>query len=687
MKKLFLIGLVLLFSVSTLNGEKVILKDGKSFEDKIKSFEDSLLILEQGDKVYRSNLKEIKFSAPILEEVEKFSDTIPVKQILDISSQATERFKDARGIILLDDGTDILHPDGTRTYRYHFIGKILKPETKEWATKRFRFDENRQKVHILLARTIHPDGKISWLDRSKIKLTTPSQEMVFFGKHKALSFDIPEVSVNDIVEYVYEYDVFKPWDTNIFSPAFFFQSKEPVVQSKFTVVIPDTKELNFYARNFPSEISEPEISELDGQKIYKWELENVPGIIPEPLMPADIDIAPGIFASLFTDWEYLFDWDAKFELRRMEVTPEIEELTNRIVKGATTIDDSIAQIYHWVERNIRYISIKGSISSGIAGHPAAVTLSNGFGDCIDKSILFSTMLKVIGVDAYPVGLTTNDEGHPPREIPISWTGHAITEVHLKDRIFWLDPTGEMYRYPYFWDADHGVTCINSITHKINYIPVPPPEHNARLYEIDMTLEPSLDAIVKFDSKYTGNWEAGIRGFWKYTRESERPQRIRQIINEESPGAELIDYEIGPVDDLSKQFFLHWEYKLKDYPIKAGDMLIFKIPELRSYECGEVSLKTRKYDLEYPTSCEVRQHARVSIPEGYKVEWLPEPISLACEQGSYKAEYKELPGSVIEFTDKFQRKATIIKVKDYNEYKQFLTEVANYAKTQIFLKIK
>ncbi len=668
-----------------LSPQKIVLKDGSAIEDKIKYFKDSLLVLEQEGKVSQKELQEIKFLPPSL-SISEFDDTIPIQEILRIAEKACQQFKDANGIILLEDNISILHPDGTRTYRYHFIGKILKPEFRKWADIRISFDETRDKVHILLARTIHPDGSISPLDRSKIKISSPAQEMVYFSRYKTLSFNLPEVETQDIIEYAYEYEAMKPSDPKIFAPCGFLQSEEPTVRAKFKVLIPDSLELNFWTRNFSGDEATPKITSTAQNKIYEWELCDIPGIVNEPSMSSLSDIVPGVFTTLFKDWDYIFDRHSKWQLRRMEVTPEINSLCKEIVNPAQTIDDSIGLIYHWIQKNIRYICIKGSPSSGHAGHPAALTLKNGFGDCTDKSILFATMLKSIGVDAYPVYVLTNIDGTAPlREIPISWSNHAIIEVRLQDTTFWLDPVSETYRYPYFASMDHGILCENPIARSIDSILVPPPENNAKDCKIDVTLNPEGDALVEFERKYTGSWEAGLRYRWKYTRESEYPNKIQEIINEESPSAELIDYEIGPLEDLSKQFYLKWKYELKDYPTHASDLLIFKIPGLADYEFREVSLATRKYDIVYTTSYEIRQYARIHLPATHKIESLPPSFELSCKYASYEGEYKKRGGQEIEFRDKFSRWARIIPTEDYNEYKEFLNKVASFAKQQIFLK--
>jgi hypothetical protein len=679
-------GLTILLSLLVLTSQKITLRNGKVIEDRITAFKDSVLLLETAGKTPGSQIQEITF-LPSSVPAAEFSDSLPVREILKIAARATSRFKDVGGIILLEEETNILHRDGTRTERYHFIGKILKPDKRDWAIQRMGFDESRTKAAVLLGRTIHPDGSVSWLDPATVRINSPAMSAAYFYPDKTLSFTLPEAGVGDIVDFVVEERVVEPFDRNIFEPRGFLRSHEPTVRSIFEVIIPDSLKLNYFTRSFPDGQETPTITTMQGSISYEWELEDMPGIVREPLMTSPMDIIPVVLTTLFESWDYRFDMESKWQLDRMQVTPEIKSLVRQIVRPARSVDDSIASIYHWVQKNIRYVCIKGSEAAGHSGHPASMTLKNGYGDCTDKSILLATMLNAIDVNAYPVFVNTNRAGTPEYEaIPVAWANHAINQVRLPDRTFALDPVGEAYRYPSFPSMDHGILCVNSIMRSIDSIPVPPPESNARICRINMTLDTLGTAVVEFERKYTGRYEAYLRRGWKYTRKSEYVQQIEETINEESPGAELLDYEIGPFEDLSQQFYIKWDYRIEDYPIRAADLLIFRIPGLEEYQATEeVSSATRLYDIVYSTSYGVEQQASVRIPDGYEIEFLPLPVEIECKYASYKGEYQEISAAEVQFTDKFSRWARVIDVEDYHEYKDFLTQVANFAKQQIFLK--
>jgi hypothetical protein len=158
-----------------------------------------------------------------------------------------------------------------------------------------------------------------------------------------------------------------------------------------------------------------------------------------------------------------------------------------------------------------------------------------------------------------------------------------------------------------------------------------------------------------------------------------------MINETTPGAKLIEWKIGPYEDLSQQFYLRWKYKIPQYPLKAGNLRIFRLPDLRKYSFEEVSLNKRKYDIVYATSSEIRQKIKLKIPEGYRTKYLPDSISLKNDYASYRGIYKR-DGREIYFEDDFMRFKRKIKLKDYELYKNFLERVSNYSREEIFVEM-
>jgi len=687
---MFRMILAILVSIGTLSwGDVIKGHDGTERRVSGVTYRDGKVFAPGLVPLSREKVKEIFLESESAATVPNEKGTISrgVKRILALAHRMQTMYPDASGIILLDDGEFALKANGTNSYRYHFQGLILKEEKKaEWGGRSLHFDDKRERAKVLWARTILPGGRTVNLDPATIKITEPAGSGPFFHKGKILSYTLPQVDVGCVVEYCYEVEEFDPFDKKMWFPGFYFQGVEPVAVSRLRITVPRAQYLNYRVRDFPQGREAPTVTHKHDTTTYQWELRDIPPLIPEPRMPPESAVVPRVHACLFKTWDYIFDWMARLQERRIEVTPEVRKTVMKITAGAKGPEEKVARLYHFIERNIRYISIKGSIGSGWSGHPAFFTLKNRYGDCIDKAILFTSMLKAIGVQAEPVILLTNNAGEDDRTLPSMRGNHAITHLRLNGRDMYLDATSSVHRYPSFSAFDHGVLVINALRREIGRIPLPRPEENTRRYELVMHIAQTGDTDVRYTSRYDGSYEAGVRAFYMYSREADHERRLSNWISSISPKAKLKSYRLENTYDISKPFSIHLNYSLEDYVVSAGALRILGIPG-HEMKFPEVSLPKRKYDIVYPTSIQRIYSVTVTVPGSYKVKYLPPPIHLRNDYASYDAEFISKSQTTILFRDRFRRPKRRVPVKDYALYKKLLQRISKYMKKQMFFEVQ
>jgi len=262
--------------------------------------------------------------------------------------------------------------------------------------------------------------------------------------------------------------------------------------------------------------------------------------------------------------------------------------------------------------------------------------------------------------------------------------HAISLIHLDGREFYLDATSTSHRYPSFRADDHGVTTINALRRETGFIPVPRPEENRRTYELDVHILPDGNAEVEYGSRYDGDYEARVRGFYMYRQKSDYERILANWLSSISPNARLKDYELQNIQELAKPFRLKLSYTLNDYVVDAGDLRIFSVPGLEM-AFGEIALPERRYDIAYDTSFEMIHDVKIAVPGNYRVKHLPPEISLETPYATYTASYTEQDDNTVAFHDDFRRTARIIPVEAYAEYKAFLQKVSKHSKEQLFFE--
>ncbi len=693
-----------------------------------------------GEKVPRERVREVVFSfKAVKEEQAAPPEQFDTQTLIAIADSMEEKYPDAAGLIMFDHGQFILRSDGTRLYRYHFAGKILKSSTLGWGTQTLFINEGRSTARVLFARTILPDGKVIYADTSKATIAPLAEDNVSFGYGKLYTLSIPGVQEGAIVEYLYETETYNPYDTALYFPSWYFQSEEPVYSSRVEIRLPKPKELYYILKNPPgafgsliylgtSEMSqfcfvegkkelegflpdhivyadtslgrwfesslgaikaaEPQIIDEDTARVWIWHMKNLPPLTPEDRMPDYGDVVPHLECSILPGWDYIFDWLGKLQRARMKPTPQIEAKVDELVGDVEGLEKKIDRIYRWVQREIQYISIKGSISSGQTGHPAGETFENGYGDCTDKSILLCTMLGVIGVEAHPIIIMTNTDETVDRCIPSLDGNHAITRVFMPDgRTLFLDPTDRASKFPYFRCDDQGVSFVDALAREVGMTSTNAPEDNLERFEIDVDLGADGSAKATFRSIPMGMREASYRAWWEW----QQPERYEQIfanwMNSHFPRASLDSFALLGLSDLDSQLVEWASMSVDSFPTTAGDLWIITLPGIERAMLGfrEVYLEKRRFDIEYFCPKQTEYFVRIKLPKGAKVVALPDDVELSCEPyADFLLEFNKRKGA-LEAHLRFRLKERIIPSYEFERYKQFILEAKQATQKRVFVR--
>ncbi len=623
------------------------------------------------------------------------------------ATAAAARAPGAKGVQVLDDGCYILTTSRQHLYRYHFAGLILSEKMLDWGTIEAGFSEGREQLRIVRAMTLGADGRtVQVLNPADSSISKPESggDVFFNPQGRVLRARIPGVEIGALVEFEIESKEDAPEDWRLFFPSFLFQSADvPVCESRFEVRIPKDQKLFPWTQGDGVGAAAPPWwavwqaqggpetgagRDADGQAYHSWRWlrRDVPLLVKEPLMPPSLEITPAVFATLFNSWDYLDRLVGGMQKERMQPTPELRAAAAGIIAGAATEDAKAAALYHWVQKNIRYISIKSSLSSNWTGHPAAETLKNGYGDCTDKSILLATLLQLSGIPAEPVVLRTNDAGlFVPRQ-PMLLCNHAITEAHLSgNRTLFLDSTTQDQRYPSLRADDHGALAINFIRGTRTIIPVPPPaEASLKNAEERLRVLPDLGLETEIKTQYAGAYEASMRATWKEVPEPLRRQVMQQYLNRQNPGAVLRSLELPDPQDLNLPFALSYSYLYPGAVQRAGALRVVTFPD-RLRRFPEFAQAERRYPVAHTTAESTRRHLVLEVPAG----WEPVGLLPAREFRNRHFAYHETwtwKAPVLDVRLDYERTTQRIPVADYGDCRTLARQIEEWTRKPLFFRV-
>lgn len=697
MKSRSLLAAAILLPACLSFAETVKLRSGAELQDSVLTMDAASLKLGGGKVLPRAGVSEIQFNAAAADKKQEAQAASPedrqaAKEAFARAAELARAWPGVNGLILRDSGEYRLNPDGTTLYRNRQVRQILKDSLKQaWGQVIDCAEEGRERIKITRASVYLPDGRIFQLDPSRIKTSKPQSEggSFFVSGSVCTQYAMPNVQVGAIVDYETETETYNPFRKDFFFPQWGFQdSQGPVALSEVSISVPDKETLTYSARNFSGfGSSEPYVTEAGGVRTYYWKLENIPPLVGEPAMTAYQDVTPYVRGAAFKDWGRIFDWLGAMHEERSKPSPELEKFTLDLVKGSRTEEEKAARIYHYVQKEIRYIAVKVGVASGWGGYDADLTWKRRYGCCIDKALLLTAMLKAAGIKSSTVLLNTNNTMETDFSVPQIGFNHAITVAEIGGRKVFLDSTGFDYTYPQIASFDYGVGVLNIFAKQIDSVPVPEPKDNGSYYDFSIRLSSSGAAEITESMRYTGAREGGLRSYYRSLKKEEQKQAFQSLAKSAAPAADLLSYEVNNAEDIERPFSMAFRAFTPDYPQRAGDILIVKLPdfEIEPYRISEIGLDKRRYPIEYDASMGRYQHYELSLPDNFEVVSLPEKLLLTGKYGAYSAECSQPSKSAVTCAVSWERPGRLVPPQDYAEYKAFIEKAANYSKSQIFLR--
>lgn len=666
----WLLLLVIALSVLPALGDSILLlQDGEEIRVGGLAFNGHAFTLPDGRLFDRSRVSEVRFeSAAPMGEIDWQFDAQRYQRLFAKGRELAEKYPNRPGVILEDIGEYTLNADGTNEHTYRFVGLILKEKAKHWGIVPIGADPNRDEVEGPFGVVIHPDGTFQVAGDENRTRTSPYAGTVFFNRYHVYRLTIPEVGVGDIVEYWYKSKNVRPINGDFFFTNYFFQDTSPIAISRMDVHLPPGKKLYYSVSRFPADLQEPVTqTRPDGSSTYRWAMHDVEPFESEPNMPNRAELVPRVRARVMPSWDPIFDHLTEFYNSRMVVTDRVREVTEDVVGDLQDVDEKIAGIYHFVQRKIRYISIKTDFGTGFTGHAAEVTLANGYGDCTDKAILLATMLKAIGIEAHPIVLGTWGLPRDVYEVPSLGGNHAINKVFLDGREFFLDATASTYRYPTFrWD-DHGRPYYDSLGRTVGFIDRPDPEANLDLQKWELVIDEQGGAEVTLVDSSTGIWEAIARSHLERLDARKREKGLRQMVLGYGPGATLVSFADENVNDLLKPLKQSVVFRLPVLAKKNGDLWVIDLPDLPGRD-SRVDKETRRSDLLFPVQYISQFEYIVHLPANWQLVDFPKNESIKTPLFDFEATYEPIEGG-FKLTYRITRRDTEVTAEQYPDYRR------------------
>jgi len=418
----------------------------------------------------------------------------------------------------------------------------------------------------------------------------------------------------------------------------------------------------------------PRVIRDGDRKIHLWEYKYIPQIIKEKSMPPIDEIAFRILVTTMDSWEEFFRWWRKKIEGKTEPDEPIKKKVADLTKDLSTPEQKIEAVFDYVKREIRYVSIDLG-KSGYEPEAAKKVFENKYGDCKDKSTLLISMLRTAGIPACYVLIPTAHIGNLMKDFPYPFQfDHCIVAVENESGYHFLDPVAESYRFDYLpgGDRNRDVLIFNGQNNVFVRTSLAKPEENA--YHSRSQVKIGLDGSIECEAKEfaVGGREASWRSFFLNTRPTKIREYLEERVDDISSGAKLLAYTHSNPLNFKERFELKITYAAQDYCKKAGGILIFDVPEIWK-GCPATGKNGRRYPIVVWNNSYSKDQVELSVPEGYEVYHLPEPLEIKNQYFEFRSSYRQ-EGNKIIYEGELIRKTSRITPDDYASYQKCCYEM-------------
>ncbi len=577
-------------------------------------------------------------------------------------------------VVLWETEVFDLDEDGKRVYSTRRVVKIFNKDGYHLGEINIPYARGGEDVTIHHARTFLPDGTQVNLDENKIVRGIPPSSAVEAGllvNTRLMHFELPKITDGCIIDYAYSAQNLRDVMKGEFWRQVFFQVEEPVQYYRLTTHIPKKKQL-LYRVDGPQ--IEPKITENNYTRTYTFEVNDVPGLRREPLMPAVSDLAYNISLSSVNSWDELLMWYATLIREQDRVTKEIEDKTKEILFGALTRKEKIKRLYEFVATNIQYAGDERGIWA-IKPYPAAEVLKKEWGDCKGKSTLLSTMLRVAGIDSYPVLISAGKASRIVRDVPsLAYFNHMILAVDggkNKDLI-WLDPTVHTCAFGDFPSSDQnrwtvivntdspsntgiGVESVETSVDESEKLdgaevkkhlyafqksPALPADTNVKKTATHVKVNNDMSVEVTHELLVSGDFNSRFRALLLSTSHREERIHFLRDVFELDERAKVEHFEVSKLNKLEPELKIQLTWSCKDYLYEIADQYILELPVVNHPYAKLLRDEERDHPAVIGKALTFEDNITVDVEAPFAMKMVPAEHELKTDVAEIHIDYKK-----------------------------------------------
>jgi hypothetical protein len=607
-----------------------------------------------------------------------------------------------RAVVLYEETTYTVAPDGRATEHVRRATKILRPSGRENALPVVWFDKD-SKITSFKAWSIDPAGHEYEAKSDQIvDFGMPAEGGELYVDERAKVAKPSGMDPGGIVAYEYVQNE-RPY---MAEGTWSFREEIPRLKQTYTLVLPPGYTYTTsWAHHAPVAGADLENAS------YRWEMNNEPAVDTE-----DIEMAPSLRALLgrmtvhyagagmkvpeVGTWQGVGQWYDLLAHDRETATPEITAEAVKLTNGKTDFYDKAEAIGEFVQKQIRYFVIERGIG-GNQPHPAGDIFRSRYGDCKDKATLLSAMLASVGIHS-DIVLVDTARGAIDSEAPSTEGNHAIAAIEIPHgyesprlhsvvtaktgrRYLIFDPTWTYTPFGQLEDnlqGSYGV-LVEGAESQIVQLPVLDPLLN----RVDRTAKFALSGDGTLTGSVTedrfGDLAEYTRSMLQLADEKQREKYLNRVKGRDFSEASMTDFKAENVDALNKDLITSFHIEADHFASSVGPLLMVRPRVLGSLQL-HVDRERRLVAVDLEQTMEAKDDFSIELPKGYAIDELPEPVKVDMGFASYQSSTVQ-EGQSLHYKRTYTVRQVTVPAEKYPEVRKLAALIEADEQSQAVLK--
>lgn len=590
-------------------------------------------------------------------------------------------------VVLLMEASYSFDEAGRETYSQRLVYRILTAGAHEsWSTVEEGWEPWHQARPEIRARVITPDGAEHPLDPATIAENSATRDAAdMFEDGRILRAPLPATRVGAVVEQQVTVRDTAPFFDGGVTRLHSLDPGMPLLRARLTLEAPAAMPLRWVARELPGVSPREEI--VAGRRRLTFEaLDLEPADDPEPGLPAETPRSAYVAFSTGRSWADLarrYSEIVDRSIRGADIAPFLRAAS----AGAPAASqlETINRILARMSDEVRYTGMELG-EGGLIPRTPAETLKRRFGDCKDKAVLLTALLRASDIPAY-VALLNADESEQDVEESLPGFGlfnHAIVVVPGAPAL-WIDPTDPYARAGELPVADQGRRALVASPTATGLVRTPEATsaENRQVETREVFLADLGPSRIVETSEYQGAIERDVRALYSL----QDGQTVRQALKEYATAAYLAE-DLAAVNhsnaaDLSAPMRLKIEVRnarrgfTEERTAGVGVMpaaLLNRLPDELLGDGGEdANPEPRRADYVFSRPMTIEIRYRIVPPVGYAPQPLPAPRVRHLGPATLSEEYAADGGNVVTATFRLDTGKRRISAKEFEALRSAVRE--------------